>query len=68
MLHHQRLLGGLAAARLPRPDTHWDGDAFLTVTNLNTAQYQVCYQFKLVVTAVLSVIMLKRSLSKAQWM
>lgn len=38
------------------------------VTNLNTAQYQVCYQFKLVVTAILSVIMLKRSLTKAQWL
>ena len=38
------------------------------VTNLNTAQYQVCYQFKLVVTAILSVLMLKRRLQKAQWL
>ena len=37
------------------------------VTNLDTAVYQVCYQMKLVVTAVLSVLLLGRSLTKAQW-
>jgi UDP-sugar transporter A1/2/3 len=38
------------------------------VTNLDTAVYQVCYQMKLVVTAMLSVVLLRRSLSKAQWL
>lgn len=38
------------------------------VTNLDTAVYQVCYQMKLVVTAMLSVVLLGRSLSKAQWL
>ena len=38
------------------------------VTNLDTAVYQVCYQMKLVVTALLSVVLLGRSLSKAQWL
>jgi UDP-sugar transporter A1/2/3 len=38
------------------------------VTNLDTAVYQVCYQMKLVVTAVLSVLLLGRSLSSAQWL
>jgi hypothetical protein len=42
--------------------------ADVVVTNLDTAQYQACYQFKLVVTAILSVIMLGRSLTNAQWM
>ena len=38
------------------------------VTNLDTAVYQVCYQMKLVVTAVLSVLLLERTLSRAQWL
>jgi len=37
------------------------------ITNLDAAMYQVCYQSKLIVTAVLSVIMLNRKLSPAQW-
>ncbi|XP_053378383.1 UDP-galactose translocator-like [Mercenaria mercenaria] len=40
---------------------------FIGVSNLDAAVFQVTYQLKILTTAVLSVIMLKKQLSKVQW-
>ncbi|KAJ3065534.1 hypothetical protein HDU98_011114 [Podochytrium sp. JEL0797] len=40
---------------------------YLAVSNLDPATFQVTYQMKILTTAVFSVIMLKKSLSKTKW-
>lgn len=40
---------------------------FIGVSNLDAAVFQVTYQLKILTTALLSVIMLKKQLSKVQW-
>ncbi|KAJ9470559.1 UDP-galactose transporter [Diplonema papillatum] len=40
---------------------------YFAASNLDPASFQVLYQMKLVTTALLSVVMLKRSLSPTQW-
>uniref|UniRef100_UPI00398F06C0 UDP-galactose translocator n=1 Tax=Pristiophorus japonicus TaxID=55135 RepID=UPI00398F06C0 len=40
---------------------------FVAISNLPAATFQVTYQFKILTTAVFSVLMLKKSLSRLQW-
>ena len=40
---------------------------YIGITNLDAATFQVTYQLKIIVTAVFSVLILKRSLSGRQW-
>jgi drug/metabolite transporter (DMT)-like permease len=40
---------------------------YIGITNLDAATFQVTYQFKIIVTAVFSVSILKRSLNARQW-
>lgn len=40
---------------------------YLALTNLDAATYQVCYQLKILTTALFSVVMLKRSFSGQKW-
>lgn len=41
---------------------------YLALTNLDAATYQVCYQLKILTTALFSVIMLKRQFSSFKWL
>jgi len=41
---------------------------YLALTNLDAATYQVCYQLKILTTAVFSVVMLKRQFSSKKWL
>ncbi|KAI8617349.1 nucleotide-sugar transporter-domain-containing protein [Chytriomyces sp. MP71] len=40
---------------------------YLAVSNLDPASFQVSYQFKIITTAVFSVLMLKRTLTRQKW-
>ncbi|XP_060679251.1 UDP-galactose translocator isoform X2 [Hemiscyllium ocellatum] len=40
---------------------------YIAISNLPVATFQVMYQFKILTTAVFSVLMLKKSLSRLQW-
>ena len=40
---------------------------YIAVSNLDAATFQVSYQFKIITTAIFSVIMLKRALSNQKW-
>lgn len=40
---------------------------YLALSNLDAATYQVCYQLKILTTAVFSAVMLKRRFSKVKW-
>lgn len=41
---------------------------YLALTNLDAATYQVCYQLKILTTALFSVIMLQRKFSRQKWL
>jgi len=41
---------------------------YLALTNLDTATYQVCYQLKILTTALFSVLMLQRRFSRKKWL
>ena len=41
---------------------------YLALSNLDAATYQVCYQLKILTTAVFSALMLKRKFSRTKWM
>ncbi|XP_067931898.1 UDP-N-acetylglucosamine transporter-like [Watersipora subatra] len=41
---------------------------FVALSNLNSATYQVCYQLKILTTALFSVFMLSKRLSSTQWL
>jgi solute carrier family 35 (UDP-sugar transporter), member A1/2/3 len=41
---------------------------FLAISNLDAATYQVCYQLKILTTALLSALMLNKKLSRVQWL
>ncbi len=41
---------------------------YIALANLDAAIYQVCYQLKILTTALFSVLLLKRALSRTKWM
>lgn len=41
---------------------------YLALTNLDAATYQVCYQLKILTTALFSVVMLQRQFSRKKWL
>jgi len=41
---------------------------YLALTNLDASTYQVCYQLKILTTALFSVLMLQRQFSRKKWM
>ena len=41
---------------------------YLALTNLDAATYQVCYQLKILTTAMFSAIMLKKHFSNFKWL
>ena len=69
-LHHHTIGSPLEIAKLCVPSllyTVQNNLLYLALTNLDAATYQVCYQLKILTTAVFSAVLLQRKFSPQKW-